>query len=190
MKFVLKNNKPKITFGKSREDVMEESDDSYRNYFFNFILASSKIILRGNNSKSFYMNFRMYLTDDCPTMQHPEKYFLNELYYKYDWITEWSNLQNYLVNPYAMENRYMDLSFEEIKRKGFMIISRSISGLNMMRLYKQQKVIYMLHHRSKSFPSGWIIVHTKPEDIVIRYDSKKSMIRLEGPACIPIWQKF
>lgn len=151
---------------------------------YSVLVMRNNFVIHGNNSGSKFMERLNY-----PSLPEHEKIFFNEFKRPYDVLTEFTNMTHYLKNPYVHETRYTTLEYEEIKRRDYLILSRPLpSGL--MRMFKQQKVLYTLYHRSRPFPSGAMIVHSKPTDITIRYDTRLNKIRIEGPGCLPIWSKL
>lgn len=124
-------------------------------------------------------------------LENPERTYEFEYSHRYDWLTEYDNLQKLLSNPYKVSGRYKILEYDEVKRKGFLILSKQMRWVpGNLRAFKGQRVMYLLYHKRRAFPRGAMICPQKPSDVIIRFDTFKNNIRLEGPNSHPKWQNF
>jgi len=170
-----------------RKEILKnaEPEDVYllkaKKYFFNYQLAKSGMQIKGNNSNRYYMNARMkyWNVKGLKSLSDDSAFFYEENF-RFDWLTEFMNLQEFLLNPHIMQNRYVSLSYDEIRKKNFLIVSMRVVD-SKKRQFKQQSVRYSLYHRNRPFPSGAIVVDSLPKGISIRLDQKRNVIGLEGP---------
>lgn len=159
-------------------------------FFFNYQLGRSGMQIKGNNSKYYYMTARMgYWNRKKSAPFDDDKFFHFEKFFKYDWLTEFMNLQDFLKNPLVVENRFIELSYEDIRQKGFSIVSKRVAD-SSQRVYKGQRVWYFLHHRSQPFPPGCSIQMSVPSGVVIKLDQKRNLVKLEGPNCKRSYIRF
>ena len=84
------------------------------------------------------------------------------------------------------ENIIKNLSYEEIKRKGWVICSIPIQGY---RSFSGQKRIFVL--RKKEYFVKGIIYDSLPKDITtIIFNIETKKIKLVGRGCSPKWEEF
>lgn len=160
-----------------RDDFTHAAHDLY-----SFLISKNKIIVKDCNDR-----IRFSPTIQEARLENPDRTYNFEYCYTYDWLTEYDNLQKLLSNPYKVTGRYKILDYDEIKRKGFLIISKQVL---FGRMFKGQRILHMLYSKKKTFPKGAMLVPQKPNDVIIRYDNFQNRIRLEGPNSHPTWHNF
>lgn len=129
-------------------------------------------------------NHQMFLSsvrrEQSSAVRNFEKYFYNEVKYPCDVLIEFSDLSACFWDRTDAEKRYVIISYDELKRKGFAIISFP----SFRKDFKRQQVMYELWKRGTSLPRNAQVCNSKPPDVEIMLDQTYRRVRLSGSNCI------
>jgi hypothetical protein len=171
----------------NEESAQEGYNKAYLAHFYYYYAALRGIIVKGIKTGCVIPPNHIF---NSASMQEAQKVFINEIEYANDVLIEFSDMSLCFWNQSLANCNRIVVSYDEIKRKGFQIVSVPTP----YRAFKHQKVQYLLWQKGKPFPKGGSICHAQPVDVVIKLDQNRKAIRLEGPNCkygsVGDWVKF